>query len=501
MRRQVDRILRDGEGDIRRVIVAMATPAEDRSALIQTVAGALAQRSLAFSARDCLPVQRDVPQESVAMPRPMVRADRDAVRGSLSAQIADLGSADPAALRGRAMEHLSPLLSSGRIRRVVEQAAERTGADTSDRLWAASAVALDVPVGDLDRLLDEVEGIEGVYPNRRLRVPPVSPVRNFPPQVLENRASSWGVEGVGALATWGAYGARGAGSRVAVLDTGVDATHPDLVGKIAGFAEFDETGRQTGAAAYDGDRHGTHVCGTVAGGNSAGQWIGVAPEAQLFVGKVLGAHGGTDAQVLAGMTWAIEQQVDVISMSLGGLVLGAQTPPTYTNALVTALQHGMPVVAAIGNEGSQTTGLPGNDLFALSVGAIDYLDRAAGFSGGRTQIIEQSDYIDRALLPMPYSKPELSAPGVAVVSAVPGGSWEAFNGTSMATPHVSGVIALLLSATSIRASVRPQERAFIVQDLIVGSVDELGEAGQDHRFGFGKINALKAVGFARERGY
>lgn len=502
LHRQVDRIVSEGRADTRSVIVQMATAGDDRDALGRSALAALRQRALTLTARDCLPVQRDVPQQAVATPLPQLRGDPDAVTGSLSAQvIAEGGEYSVEDLRGQAVERLRPLLEHAAVRRTLEAAEAASGADVAGRLWAASAVSLELSPDDLRRLPDEVEGIEGIYPNRTLRVPPVVQARNLPPQVLENRASSWGIGRVGALATWGAYSARGAGVTVGLLDTGVDAGHPDLAGKIAAFAEFDAAGRNTGAAAHDDVGHGTHVCGTVAGGNAAGQWIGVAPEARLAVGKVLGGDGGTDAQVLAGMTWAIERRVDVLSMSVSGLVLLPQTPPVYTTALLTALQHGIPTVVAIGNEGSQTTGLPGNDLYALSVGATDHLDRAAGFSGGRTQVINESAFIDPDFLPLPYSKPELSAPGVAIVSAVPGGTWAALNGTSMAAPHVAGVVALLLSATNIRATVRPHERGFLILDLITGSVDELGEAGQDHRYGFGRVNALTAIGFAHERGY
>ena len=228
----------------------------------------------------------------------------------------------------------------------------------------------------------------------------------------------------------------------------------------------------------------------------------MAPNARVAAALVLdGDKGGTDAQILRGIDWCLEQEVDVISMSLGGLVMDAETPPTYTEAILTCLERGVPVVAAIGNEGAQTSGSPGNDLFALSVGATDPRDRPAGFSGGRTQILRESEYIDRKYLPLPYSKPELSAPGVAVYSCVPKGKWKAFSGTSMATPHVAGAIALLLSATRIRELEDGEDRASLVQDLIVGSVEDLGESGQDHRHGFGRLDVLQAIDFARERGY
>jgi subtilisin family serine protease len=228
----------------------------------------------------------------------------------------------------------------------------------------------------------------------------------------------------------------------------------------------------------------------------------VVPDAKLAAALVLdGEIGGTDAQVLAGIDWAVEQGVDVISMSLGGLVMDAETPPTYTEAILTCIEAGIPVVAAIGNEGEQTTGSPGNDLFALSIGATDDADRVAGFSGGRTQIIRESDFIHPDYLPLPYSKPDVTAPGVAIFSSVPGATWKAFSGTSMATPHVAGVIALLLAATSIKEKEWSYDRAALIQDLIIGSVEDMGECGQDHRYGFGRVDVLRAVDFAWQRGY
>ncbi|MFB9361473.1 S8 family serine peptidase [Actinoplanes nipponensis] len=469
------------------MLVQMAAPGDERAELARAAATVLSRRALGATARDCLPPRRSGAPEAAARPGP------DAAVGSLTAGVP--AAREPAAgADGR--KWLGPLLGNAAVQRALG-----ADEDAGGRLWAADAVALDLPVAELRGLADEVDGIAGVYPNRRLPAPPMVTAGHLPEQVLENRASSWGVERIGALAAWGAYGARGAGVTVGVLDTGVDAGHPDLAGRIAAFAEFGPAGQRMAATANDPVGHGTHCCGTLAGGNSSGQWIGVAPEARLVVGKVLDERGGTDAQVLAGLTWLIGQGVDVISMSVSGLVVEAQAPPVYTRAILTALRHGIPVIAAIGNQGAQTTGLPGNDLYALSVGAVDHLDRPAGFSGGRTQVLTESEFIDRSALPMPYLKPEVTAPGVAVVSAVPGGGWAALNGTSMAAPHVAGAAALLLGATRIRTAVAARERGFVIADLLVGAVDELGEAGQDDRYGFGRINALRAIGLAHDRGY
>ena len=279
---------------------------------------------------------------------------------------------------------------------------------------------------------------------------------------------------------------------IGLLDTGADVGHPDLKDKVAHWAEFDSLGIPISSQPHDSDEHGTHCAGTLVGGNASGRHIGLAPGAKLAAAMVLhGEEGGTDAQVLAGIDWCVEQKVDVISLSLGGLFMDAETPPTYTEAILTCLEAGIPVVAAIGNEGEQTTGSPGNDLFAISVGATDPQDRVAGFSGGRTQILRKSDFIEPKYLPLPYSKPELSAPGVAISRSVPGGKWKAFNGTSMATPHVAGGIALLLgtdenSRTGDRGSPGLPDQG--PDAWLRGRAGRV--RGQDHRYGFGRLERI-----------
>jgi subtilisin family serine protease len=498
VRQQIDRILAVGSGKTRSVILQMAAPDDERAELARAAAVVLSRRSLGATARDCLPPRRAEAREPAALRHSPLQAGPEVLVGSLTVGVpTGPGGVARADSRADGLRRLGPLLDNA----VIQLALGDGGVDAAGRLWAADAVALELPVAALRSLSDEVGGIVGVYPNRRLPAPPMVRAGHLPAQVLENRASSWGVERIGALAAWGAFGARGAGVTVGVLDTGVDAGHPDLAGRIAAFAEFGPDGRTVEAAANDPVGHGTHCCGTIAGGKSSGQWIGVAPEARLVVGKVLGERGGTDAQVLAGLTWLIDQGVDVISLSVSGLVIEPQAQPTYTRAILTALRHGIPVIAAIGNQGAQTTGLPGNDLYAMSVGAVDHMDLPAGFSGGRTQVLVESEFIDPSALPMPYMKPEVTAPGVAIVSSVPGGGWAPLNGTSMATPHVAGAAALLLSATRIRADVPPQGRGFVIADLLVGAVDEMGEPGQDERYGFGRINVLRAIGLAIDRGY
>jgi subtilisin family serine protease len=349
-----------------------------------------------------------------------------------------------------------------------------------------------------------------VFPNRVIRVPPVVRAASVPTAVSENTRYTWGVSRTGAMACWGAFGARGEGVKVAVLDTGVDANHPDLKGKVTGYAEFDETGSTTvddPTKARDTERHGTHCAGTIAGGMASGRWIGMAPKAQILAGVVLPKGVGTDKQILAGMQWAIDSGAHVLSMSLGGLRMGPDVLDTYTLTILNANRMGIPVVIAVGNEGEQTSGSPGNDLFAFTVGATDVNDQVAGFSGGRTQVIFRSRYIAERFLPLTYSKPEVTAPGVHVYSSIPGGKWEIFSGSSMATPHVAGAMALLLSKPTELAPTRTiaeltgRTKIDVLQQLLISTVKELGEAGQDHRFGYGRIDVLRAFGFALTQGY
>lgn len=250
---------------------------------------------------------------------------------------------------------------------------------------------------------------------------------------------TWGLRAVQAIppflhrAPWS-----GTGITVAVLDTGIDLGHPDFAGQITGSASF-----ISGQGVQDGHGHGTHVAGTVAAHRSpaGGQRrYSVAPGARLLVGKVLGDNGsGTSGGVLAGINWAVASHADVISMSLGSNVaLGAGYSAAYEAAARAALDSDSLVIAAAGNAGDQPVGSPANCPSILAVAALDHSLLRASFScvglngdGGELNI---------------------AAPGVGTYSAWPvaKGSYASLSGTSMATPHVSGVAAVLAQATGLR---------------------------------------------------
>ncbi|MEM8994303.1 MAG: S8 family serine peptidase [Acidobacteriota bacterium] len=489
---QIQKVIDEGHGRTRHVIIQMRHRSANLEDLLSTTFQATRKRSLAVSARSVLPAKARY-----------FRKDDNLTEATRKRQLRGASHSLAAQVRARSIERFAPVAYADSARQALDPLLDRAADKAKGTLilWAATSASMELSRDDLWRLRD-LEGVEGVFVNRELRVPPVIETEPLVAESASAPASAWGIQEIGALASWGAFGARGQGTTVAVLDTGVDPDHPDLKGKINLWAEFDTRGaRVQDSSPHDTREHGTHCAGTVAGGDAGGSWIGVAPEARIAGGLVLKGGSGTDAQILAGMQWAIDEGVDVMSLSLGGLSLGPYVDSTYTRTILTANRMGIPVVAAIGNFGYQTSGAPGSDFFTFAVGATAPGGRAAGFSGGRTQIIEESQWIPREHLPLLYSKPEISAPGVAVRSAVPGGGYESWNGTSMATPHVAGALALLLSATRIKSDISAAERALVLQDLLVGSVDEFGEAGQDHRFGFGQVNILRAIGEAKSRGF
>ncbi|MGW0810694.1 S8 family peptidase [Nonomuraea sp. NPDC002799] len=233
---------------------------------------------------------------------------------------------------------------------------------------------------------------------------------------------------IGAPEAWAA-GFDGTGTTVAVLDTGVDATHPDLTGKVAGQRDF--TGENV---AGDPHGHGTHVASTIAGAGSPGGGKGVAPGARLLNGRVLAGDGyGQLSWIIDGMEWAAgEEHADVVNMSLGDNVAGGPLTSAVTRL---TQQYGTLFVVAAGNDGcDQCVGTPGDAPEALTVGAVDKQDGLAVFSS-RGPIVA-----DEAV------KPDVTAPGVAINAAKAGGGHVAMSGTSMATPHVAGAAALLRQA-------------------------------------------------------
>ncbi|MGW1603822.1 S8 family serine peptidase [Streptomyces eurythermus] len=235
--------------------------------------------------------------------------------------------------------------------------------------------------------------------------------------------------------TWGLQAVRanhshltGQGVRVAVLDTGVDTEHPDISARVAGTASF-----VLGQSVQDGNGHGTHCIGTAAGPAQPqqGPRYGVAPEAQILAGKVLSNQGsGSDGQILAGIAWALSQGAKVISMSLGAPVsLGQLFSPVFESLAKRVVTAGTLIVAAAGNDGGPVNH-PANCPSILAVAALGKALDVAPFSCRSQGLIG--------------AEINVAAPGVEVRSAWPVPQlYKTISGTSMATPHIAGILTLL----------------------------------------------------------
>ncbi|HLO02177.1 MAG TPA: S8 family serine peptidase [Symbiobacteriaceae bacterium] len=300
----------------------------------------------------------------------------------------------------------------------------------------------------------------------------------------------WGVQAIGAPAVW-AEGIDGTGVVVASLDTGVDGEHPALARKWRGadgsdpiFSWFDAVNDQNDFP-YDDHGHGTHTTGTMVGSEESGEnQIGVAPGAQWIAAKILSGSGsGTDVDIIEAGEWILApgddptMAPDIVSNSWGG---GPGLDEWFRPIVQAWRAAGIVPVFANGNDGpgAGTVSAPGNYPEAIGVGATDINSNLAGFSGRG---------------PSPYGevKPEISAPGVNVRSAVPGGGYEGgWSGTSMATPHITGVAALLRQAN---ASLTPDQIEEILIQTAVPRTDGTYRDVPNNGYGHGIVSAYDAV--------
>lgn len=224
----------------------------------------------------------------------------------------------------------------------------------------------------------------------------------------------WGIARVNASAAWPKT--MGEGVKVAVIDTGIDAGHPDLNGQVEGGVSF------VSGSWMDDHFHGTHVAGTIAAIRDGKGVAGVAPKARLYAVKTLDKNGGgMITSIIKGILWTAENKMDVANMSLGSPI------PLFPIhwAIQYAKSKGVTFVAAAGNSGG-AVGYPAAWKEVIAVSAMDKTDTITKFSCRGKQIA-------------------VMAPGAGVLSTIPGGKYNSFNGTSMASPHVAGLAALAIA--------------------------------------------------------
>ena len=337
---------------------------------------------------------------------------------------------------------------------VIAQAITGTSARPVARIDELHATVLETPAATIAATLRRLRQSKGILYAERDR-----PKQAF--DIDPGRAAQWGLDAIGAPLAWPV--SRGAGVIVAVVDTGVAAA-PDLDGRILpGWNVLSGTDDAT-----DDNGHGTHVAGTIAEleGNGIAE-AGSAPDAQILPVKVLAADGsGTDSGIAQGIVWAVDHGARVINLSLGG----PDRSQTLSSAVSYARAHGVMIVAAAGNEAGPVD-YPARFGGVVAVAALDRTLKPAWFSNHGRQV-------------------DLAAPGVEIVQQTIDGAGgftdESLSGTSMASPHVAGALALVLAA-------EPSLTPAAAVARLKRTAQDLGEPGFDEQTGAGLVRPDAAL--------
>jgi subtilisin family serine protease len=389
--------------------------------------------------------------------------------------------------------------------------AEAEGAVKDVRyLWINNTVSIEAKPALIQELSlrDDVE---------RLHYSPERMVLCEKAPVINGRALAWGVEQIGADEAWDA-GYDGDGAIVAVLDTGCDYLHTDLVNVMWHNDDDFSDGIDNDGNGYVDDYygwnfnnnskyvrggtsgHGSHCAGTVAGDGSAGTQTGVAPGANIMAVQVLSNSGyGNESDVWDGMGYALDNDANAISMSLGWRHVWNPDRPTWRETCENLIAGGMTLVIAAGNERQYDTPpdavrTPGDVPHVITVGATDSSDSYSSFSSPGPVTWQSVDPYNDFPYPPGLIKPDVAAPGSSIVSVrgITGG-YTTMSGTSMATPHTAGLAALILDAV-------PGMTNYEVRWCMGVSALDRGDPGKDNDYGHGRIQCLPAVNKALEGG-
>lgn len=283
-----------------------------------------------------------------------------------------------------------------------------------------------------------------------------------PPEVVP-----WGIDRIDAELVWGTTTADPI--KVAIVDTGIDLTHPDLIGNIkGGYNAINPT-----KSAKDDNGHGTHVAGITAAIDNEIGVVGVGPNIDLYAVKVLDRRGsGYLSDVIEGLDWAIANGMQVVNMSLGT----NSDVPSFHDAVIRVKQAGITQVAAAGNNLGGSVTYPAAYPEVIAVSATDSADQIADFSSVGPEV-------------------DLAAPGVSIYSTYKGSAYKTLSGTSMASPHVAGTAALVLTTPvgSYDLDGNGLWDPIEVQNKLQATAEDLGTVGRDDLYGYGLVDAYSAV--------
>ena len=258
---------------------------------------------------------------------------------------------------------------------------------------------------------------------------------------------------------------------IAVLDTGIDSTHPALRDKVLTSFKFGRYGNEVQEESLDFHGHGTHVAGLI-----CGEKVGVAVGAKLHSCVIFPQAGqGTMMELIRALDWVAENpQISIVNMSAG--IPGFITAEIMHQAISALTEVGVLTVCAVGNDGRDASCSPGNYSEVMSVGAIDSQNKVCRFSGGGTVLPNYSNPLRSKVNPHIYVIPKVSAPGADIYSCVPQGGYESWSGTSMAAPIVSGIAAMILEKYG------PMELLELKEELYERciSIEGIGETRQGY---------------------
>ncbi len=333
-------------------------------------------------------------------------------------------------------------------------------------------------------------------------------------EIGESKGLVWGVDIIGADTVWNDLGYTGTGIVVAIVDDGCDIEHPDLADHAwVNPGEIPDNGLDDDSNGYiddiygwdfwshnntirgDQHNHGSHTAGTAVGDGTNGTQTGVAPDALLMSVKTFADDGrSTEFIVWEGMEYAAAMGADVLSCSFGWKQAQTSNQTRWRELCENIVALGVVVVVASGNEGDweslpapDNIRTPGDVPCVITVGATDVQDKIAPWSSyGPVEWDFDSPYDDHPY-PPGLTKPDITAPGVGIMSLDGQGTgYRISSGTSMATPHVAGAVALLLDAL-------PELTPAEVRSYLEESALELGEMGKDNYYGAGRLQVDLAV--------
>lgn len=370
-----------------------------------------------------------------------------------------------------------------------------------EAFYIANGVHAIIKTKDLIYRIASLENVVEITKNSKIElIKPIEEKKSFDTfgTIFEpdERRIEWGVSMVHADKVWENYGITGKGITVGIIDTGVNYKLPALRKSYKGYnaatGEFDRSyykdfvdGFSEPLSDHVND-HGTHVAGTIAGteGEKINR-IGVAPGVKFISARALNDQGGETSNLLAAAEWMLEQKPDVINNSWGG---DSDADKWFYDVAQAWKEEGIVGVFAAGNQGGgePTPGLgsvsnPGNMLNVLTVGAVDINKKLGSFSKKGPSAFDDTKKI---------IKPEVVAPGVQVRSIDALGNYVSWNGTSMATPHVVGVIALIKEANP---NIGVEEIINILEESAEPLSDRQYAESPNMAYGYGLVNAYDAV--------